>query len=70
MSSSLREMMLRDCFIGNADGYKFTIRQNAGYIVFDWGGGNTSRLEQCSNWVDSRVKLPNGSYLTISKLFS
>ncbi len=65
--SSLKEAILRNCYIGSLPNYgEFTISENAGYIVFTWPGGKTTRMQRACNGVDSLIPLPDGSTLRIS----
>ena len=63
---SLREAILRNCYIGNLQNYgDFTISENAGYVVFTWPGGKTTRMRRAENRVDSIIPLPDGTELRI-----
>lgn len=63
---SIREAILRNCLIGSIGDQNFTISENAGYIVFNWSNGKTTRMRRAANGVDSIVDLPDGSSLRIS----
>ncbi|MCL1840017.1 hypothetical protein FWF89_03460 [Candidatus Saccharibacteria bacterium] len=63
---SLREAILRNCYIGSLPNYgEFTITENAGYVVFNWPDGKTTRMRRAANGVDTLVPLPDGSTLRI-----
>ena len=64
---SLKEAILRNCYLGSMPGgQNFTISENAGYIVFTWPDGKTTRMQRSANGVDSLVPLPDGGTLRIS----
>lgn len=63
---SIKEAILRNCLIGCIEGQDFTITENAGYIVFNWQNGRTSRLQKACNGVDQLLELPDGKTLRIS----
>jgi hypothetical protein len=63
----LREAILRNCYLGSTpDGQNFTISENAGYIVFTWPDGKTTRLQRSANGVDAIIPLPDGTNLRVS----
>lgn len=64
--ASLKEAILRNCLIGSMCGENFTITENAGYIVFNWSNGKTSRLHRACNGVDQLLELPDGSTMRIA----
>jgi len=63
---SLKEAILRNLYYGNHPTYgKFTIEENAGYIVFHWPGGKSTRMFTSGNGVTPVIPLPDGGQLRI-----
>jgi len=66
----IREAILRNCYLGNMPGTgDFTISENAGYIVFTWPGGQTTRMRRAENGVDTIIPTPNGDIRVSGSLF-
>ena len=63
----LQDMLVRNGYIGNINGHKFTLKEDYGYITLTWSStGKTTRLHKAENKVDLLVDLPDGSNLRIN----
>jgi len=66
----LQAAIMSNCYFGNMPGVgNFSMYENAGYVVFKWPGGSTTRMRKSADGVGCIVPTPNGDVYISESIF-